>query len=112
MVHDYDDLDNVKNDVAGQIKGIQRLYKQSIDLHACHEASHTWRVLLLAEYLYHNLVMDKYGLEDEDIRYTVMEDMNKLITAITYHDIGRRNDMVDDMHGKLSCEVFKKRQRE
>ncbi len=105
---DYDDLDNVKNDVAGQIKEIQRLYKQSKNPHAYHEASHTWRVLLLAEYLYHNLVMDKYGFENEDIRYTVMEDMNKLITAITYHDIGRRNDMVDDMHGKLGCEVFKK----
>lgn len=61
-----------------------------------HDALHTIRVLLLAILI----VQEEYIELDDDA-------MHQLLEAITYHDIGRKNDSEDPKHGEDSVKIYK-----
>lgn len=61
-----------------------------------HDALHTIRVLLLAILI----VQEEYINLDDDA-------MHQLLEAITYHDIGRKNDSEDPKHGEDSVKIYK-----
>lgn len=61
-----------------------------------HDALHTIRVLLLAIFI----VQEECIELDDDA-------MHQLLEAITYHDIGRKNDSEDPKHGEDSVKIYK-----
>ncbi len=77
------------------IEQIRRLYKLHRKAGTDHGQLHSARVLFLA------LAIIQAG----NIKLNLTERM-QLLTAIVFHDIGRRNDGADDSHGKASREVY------
>ena len=79
------------------VEQIQRLYKLHQRGGTGHDKLHTARVLFLA------LAVIQAG----KIRLSRVE-LSHLSNAIVFHDIGRKNDRVDDGHGKAGREVYEK----
>ena len=79
------------------IEQIRRLYKLYRKDRTGHGQLHTARVLFLA------LTIIQAG----KIRLNRAE-LSQLTNAIVFHDIGRKNDRVDDGHGKAGREVYEK----
>ena len=82
------------------VEQIQRLYKLHQRGGTGHDKLHTARVLFLA------LAVIQAG----KIRLSRVE-LSHLSNAIVFHDIGRKNDRVDDGHGKVSREIYEKTAR-
>ena len=79
------------------VEQIQRLYKLHQRGGTGHGKLHTARVLFLA------LAIIQAG----KVRLNRAE-LSQLTNAIVFHDIGRKNDRVDDGHGKASQEIYEK----
>lgn len=79
------------------VKQIQRLYKLYQRGGTDHDKLHTARVLFLA------LAVIQAG----KIRLSRVE-LSQLSNAIVFHDIGRKNDRVDNGHGKVDREIYEK----
>ena len=79
------------------VEQIQRLYKLHQRGGTGHDKLHTARVLFLA------LAIIQAG----KVRLNRAE-LSQLTNAIVFHDIGRKNDRVDDGHGKASQEIYDK----
>ena len=79
---------------------ILRLYKLHQRGGTDHGKLHTARVLFLA------LTIIQAG----KIRLS-REELLQLSNAIVFHDIGRKNDRVDDGHGKVGREIYEKTAR-
>lgn len=79
------------------VEQIQRLYKLHQRGGTGHDKLHTARVLFLA------LAVIQAG----KVRLNRAE-LSQLTNAIVFHDIGRKNDRVDDGHGKASREIYEK----
>ena len=77
------------------VEQIRRLYKLYRKDGRGHGQLHSARVLFLA------LAIIQAG----KIKLNLTE-RTQLLTAIVFHDIGRRNDGADDSHGKASREVY------
>ena len=82
------------------VEQIQRLYKLHQRGGTGHDKLHTARVLFLA------LAVIQAG----KIRLSRVE-LSHLSNAIVFHDIGRKNDRVDNGHGKVSREIYEKTAR-
>ena len=79
------------------VEQIQRLYKLHQRGGTGHDKLHTARVLFLA------LAVIQAG----KVRLNRAE-LWQLTNAIVFHDIGRKNDRVDDGHGKASRKIYEK----
>lgn len=79
------------------VEQIQRLYKLHQRGGTGHDKLHTARVLFLA------LAVIQAG----KVRLNRAE-LSQLTNAIVFHDIGRKNDRVDDGHGKASRKIYEK----
>lgn len=79
------------------VEQIQRLYKLHQRSGTGHGKLHTARVLFLA------LAVIQAG----KVRLNRAE-LSQLTNAIVFHDIGRKNDRVDDGHGKASRKIYEK----
>lgn len=82
------------------VEQIQRLYKLHQRGGTGHDKLHTARVLFLA------LAVIQAG----KVRLNRAE-LSQLTNVIVFHDIGRKNDRVDDGHGKASQEIYEKTAR-
>ena len=82
------------------IEQIRRLYKLHRKNGRGHGQVHSARVLFLA------LAIIQAGKIKLELR-----ELTQLSTAIIFHDIGRKNDRMDDGHGKAGREVYEKNAR-
>mgnify|MGYP005803810305 FL=1 len=82
------------------IEQIRRLYKLHRKNGRGHGQLHSARVLFLA------LAIIQAGKIKLELR-----ELTQLSTAIVFHDIGRKNDRMDDGHGKAGREVYEKNAR-
>lgn len=62
-----------------------------------HDATHTLRVLFDALMV---VYVGEYNLTQKDLK--------RLCDAILYHDVGRINEDVDDLHGAASAKIYEK----
>lgn len=64
---------------------------------SAHDATHTLRVLFDALMV---VYVGEYNLTQKDLK--------RLCDAILYHDVGRINEDVDDLHGAASAKIYEK----
>lgn len=87
------------------IRRVLSLYEKNGRKSQDHDATHSCRVVLLANILY---VMDarKHGLEYSNKE--IFRDFKRVMDAAVYHDIGRTGEWADSEHGKASYQIYRK----
>ena len=76
-------------------KKIKRVYSDNNS--SDHDATHTLRVLFDALMV---ICVGEYNLTQKDLK--------QLCNAIVYHDVGRTNEDVDNLHGAASAKIYEK----
>jgi len=91
-------------DVSNIMDEVSSIFADRASEQSDHDAAHTKRVILLANYMYRQKLASCGNDEGDINRHLAL--FKKLMEAASHHDIGRDDDGIDETHGERSYEIY------
>ena len=86
-------------------EALETLYK---DTTGSHDRNHSWRVALLANFIYRMEILSPLTEGDKSSYMEAYHLYSDLVNAVIYHDAGRKDDSENTEHGAAGYEQYKK----